>query len=1718
MRSSVVRRRRADLLVVFAFALSAWLQPSAGSHEYEVSTADELWNALKGPDSTSILLISNISLPATWPKNGIPITDRRWVRGDQVACLGRCNINIGGSIDEPRRFAHVHSGGYFEGDSLRVTSAYANLVSQLEGGTVGGVVYVARHSEVKFANCAFEANNMVSGWGGSVYVESGLGTFEHCMFRSSYALRGGAVRMRGETGASSYATFSDCFFEQNSAEYGGAVDVGYKSMASFQNCTFYANTAGNMGGAIFLEYSQAMFVNSTFTENMAELQGEDAYLRSSVAGVYPPLEENATLLWGGLDESTINHLPGSYQLPPIPEPAPPSPPHARPTVSTSDHPPQISRTTHPTSQAPPSLPTTLSMSSRPSQDFKGLWEDAKTYGTNLPPYVMYAGAALGALLFGSLLFCLHRTRVKAHRAAAAAWKERWRQKGEGWSAMHDSADNSGDSGSGSSSEEDEESAFATAVRVRREAQERAAAEARSTFGGRNPATRLQPLDTREQRPTREDPLQQQPSVFGAARQAPAEAPSLRPKSLFEMQLERGLAPARPAPARDLHDAPAFQRGAPLQGEPSPFGRDARDSAAPSVNLWRSPAATTLDPLLDPAERLWRAPSAAQPNPQARLAPLNKANPDPLLERVDKVKRVADPLLDPWAKSGAERLDSRLQGQSGPRLGQRSTGMPSATRTPPNISSIDPLLDSVSDLWGDAPTSFATRRPPATTPPPEPGGASRSPRLQRASSPPPTNKDSEIRWTQRPPLAPAMADHSIFQRTPPHPDTGVLLQQRSPPDASVSRQQPGIFDSVFRRHAPQQASEPIPARQASSASSVDPLLDPMEQAPAPQPHGGLWRGGRAASQANAPLGPHPHGKQPQEPIALNAAAAARRHPPPPPLPPPAPAAAAPARAPSGNSIDPLLDSIATDPSTAGTAAARPKAQAAVPTNGVFQGASARRIPPSATAPTDPGARTPHTQGAGGSPAPSMRDPPRPSHTPNIYVHEAAAPSTSGGAREGPPTPKQGAWQTPSHTDPLLDDVPDAGESPDDYLSSLLGGRPVPAASRLQQQQSPEKVPPHQRSPKQGGSRTPPGRGKDDYLSNLLAGRKGPEADRPQHQHQHQHQQPSKKAPSHQRTTSQAGARTPPAGGKDDYLSNLLAGRTVPAANRQPQQQQQQQSPEKSPSAKSPSRAPPSGSQEPWRGAKTPQHPRADTRSPAGKPPRQPHTPNVYIHEAPKAPADRGGAGAAAKQTPLHEDPLLEDVEPDDADNKDDYLMSLLGTRGSNSHRSEQKAPPPRERRQQQQQQSPEKVPPHQRSPKQGGSRTPPGRGKDDYLSNLLAGRKGPEADRPQHQHQHQQRSPEIGRPPPREDAKKASDDFLSNLLGGKAVPASNRQPPPPPPQQPYPGSQRPQAGGPIQGWSEAGSGPQGPDTSHGAAHSTVSGADHGHGPKHGQGHEQSDDYLSNLLGGEAVPASLRAQGQQQQQQQQQSPPQARPRERGGADAPSDDYLSNLLGGNAVPDSNRPRPQQQQQQQSPPQARPRERGGTDAPSDDYLSNLLGGKAVPDSNHQQQQQHSPEIATTQARAADQVPASQFPALPRARDIYSPPEQDVTQPAQVNVEPPSNTAAEPQPTFGNLSHQDLSRYRDVLTTTLPSRPPTGPQQFTGGAKGLRPYTSGDLFDIPDPVDPLMSPTDDTEEGRPVTGGPGTTNVMPKVEEERPVARNMLIGRFFKTNPFSRK
>ncbi len=158
-------------------------------------------------------------------------------------------------------------------EGFTITGGSGDVGAHGPEATVGGGLLV-RSSSPTIVNCVFRENR-ASLHGGAVYCGDGAAaTFSDCMFESNVAEKGGAV-----FNIRSSPSFDSCVFTGNLAGYGGgAIYNDRKCAADFTDCRFQANEAIYNGGAVYDYESRGTLTSCSFVRNAAAFKGGAIYI------------------------------------------------------------------------------------------------------------------------------------------------------------------------------------------------------------------------------------------------------------------------------------------------------------------------------------------------------------------------------------------------------------------------------------------------------------------------------------------------------------------------------------------------------------------------------------------------------------------------------------------------------------------------------------------------------------------------------------------------------------------------------------------------------------------------------------------------------------------------------------------------------------------------------------------------------------------------------------------------------------------------------------------------------------------------------------------------------------------------------------------------------------------------------------------------------------------------------------------------------------------------------------------------------------------------------------------------------------------------------------------------------------------------------------------------------------------------------------------------
>jgi predicted outer membrane repeat protein len=150
----------------------------------------------------------------------------------------------------------------------------------------GGGLYVAGLSAPQFYECEFLYNQMAQSvywrdWGGAVYCDNSLPSFNNCVFSGNSADNGAGLNI----GNNSNVILNNCVLTENQARgAGGAINCNTSGLL-VNNSLIVSNSASSNGGGLFLLNQPAdsvqIFLNNTFSNNSSATNGGAIYCEST---------------------------------------------------------------------------------------------------------------------------------------------------------------------------------------------------------------------------------------------------------------------------------------------------------------------------------------------------------------------------------------------------------------------------------------------------------------------------------------------------------------------------------------------------------------------------------------------------------------------------------------------------------------------------------------------------------------------------------------------------------------------------------------------------------------------------------------------------------------------------------------------------------------------------------------------------------------------------------------------------------------------------------------------------------------------------------------------------------------------------------------------------------------------------------------------------------------------------------------------------------------------------------------------------------------------------------------------------------------------------------------------------------------------------------------------------------------------------------------------
>lgn len=162
----------------------------------------------------------------------------------------------------------------------------------------GGTISALKESNLTIKNSSFSNNEAMNG-GGAIFIDNSTSSkitdsdfYANSVRSGSLKRKGGAI-LAQSGGIVRILSFSGCRFEENVAEYGGAVFLSGGLVTTLNNCQFVGNVAQKQGGAILVNgssdplsdanarHGRCDISKTIFEGNIAETGGAIGFLPSS---------------------------------------------------------------------------------------------------------------------------------------------------------------------------------------------------------------------------------------------------------------------------------------------------------------------------------------------------------------------------------------------------------------------------------------------------------------------------------------------------------------------------------------------------------------------------------------------------------------------------------------------------------------------------------------------------------------------------------------------------------------------------------------------------------------------------------------------------------------------------------------------------------------------------------------------------------------------------------------------------------------------------------------------------------------------------------------------------------------------------------------------------------------------------------------------------------------------------------------------------------------------------------------------------------------------------------------------------------------------------------------------------------------------------------------------------------------------------------------------
>ena len=189
----------------------------------------------------------------------------RYSAGGALA-IESSHVNMSSNSFANNVASSTHGGGVYMNDSTANISENVFINNSAE--QLGGGIYLET-SNADIRGTTF-INNRAGAWGGGVYLKTSTVNFSNNLFENNTAQYGGGIE--AEDNSSVIAT-NNTFSKNIASIGGGGIDVYSEVVANLTGNSFEYNRAGQSGGGAFSVNSTVSFSNNLFKNNSAQYGG-----------------------------------------------------------------------------------------------------------------------------------------------------------------------------------------------------------------------------------------------------------------------------------------------------------------------------------------------------------------------------------------------------------------------------------------------------------------------------------------------------------------------------------------------------------------------------------------------------------------------------------------------------------------------------------------------------------------------------------------------------------------------------------------------------------------------------------------------------------------------------------------------------------------------------------------------------------------------------------------------------------------------------------------------------------------------------------------------------------------------------------------------------------------------------------------------------------------------------------------------------------------------------------------------------------------------------------------------------------------------------------------------------------------------------------------------------------------------------------------------------